>query len=145
MNEAGYWETLRDQLALDDMHRIENKLGAGMPDVFYMHRFLTGWMELKYEAAMPSRIDYRPGQALWLSNYWSKGGTCFLTLLCGQNKTAYFWRGCDAFALDKKGGVATTPPAFTVPNKRSAWEELRERFNDFRNDMGLRADLSLMV
>ena len=49
----------------------------GAPDIHAIRDGLTLWIETKATDKMPSKIDYRDKQPLWLANYWRKGGLCF--------------------------------------------------------------------
>ena len=78
MNEKEFWHWLQPKLAEQFfIQRIENMVGAGVPDVHLCHR-RTGkevWLELKYAADWPvhdatpvfSKRGLRPEQISWIS------------------------------------------------------------------------------
>jgi beta-lactamase class D len=47
MSEKSFWRLLRNNLPFKT-YRVENKVMIGMPDVHYIHKGKTGWIELKY-------------------------------------------------------------------------------------------------
>ncbi len=134
MKEGKFWDILKNKLALDHMERIENKLGSGMPDTHTFHKGLTAWIELKSEAKYPSKIAFQRGQPIWLTNYCDRGGTAFLALRSLEDDMIFFWRGGDAFELDKPGGCNRVKPMIMFKNTNENWIMLRERWLDFRND-----------
>jgi hypothetical protein len=63
-SESGLWNTLAPKLRpFGALHRVENRVEAGMPDLHYIlrrkpgARAACGWLELKYEAAWPAQDD----------------------------------------------------------------------------------------
>lgn len=60
MSETNLWKRLRDALAPYgfDLHRVENLLEPGMPDVNYCCGAAEGWIELKY-STVPKRSSTR--------------------------------------------------------------------------------------
>ena len=131
--EAKFWGRMRDHLSIDRLERVENRVGPGMPDVFFMHRGRCGWIELKAEVKTPSKIAYERGQSLWLADYWRQGGTAFTALFIRQSDEVFFWRGCDAPEIEKSGGIKRVSPCIMINNDAKGWAILSERWNDFRN------------
>lgn len=81
-NETAMWGSLQPRLATLGLHpiRVENALGAGTPDVNYIH----GWMELKHLKHWPARPEtpvrflFDPRQAAWLMERWKRGGATWV-------------------------------------------------------------------
>jgi len=76
-----------------DMHRVENSVSQGMPDV---EGFLGGagqfWAELKAaerpkKPDTPVRFDVREAQVEWLRRRWSLGGAAWLLVQVGSGRT----------------------------------------------------------
>ena len=134
MKEGKFWDIIKNRLLLDHLERIENKLGSGMPDVHTFHKGLTVWIELKSEAKYPSKIAFQKGQPIWLTNYWRTGGTALVALRSLEDDMIFFWRGADAFELDKPGGCDRVKPVIMFKNTQENWRVLSARWLDFRND-----------
>lgn len=80
MSEKNFWTLIRNSLALR-MHRVENKVMQGMPDVFYIRRGSAGWIELKYIDVWPKKrvsCGLMLSQSMWLTDYSSHGGKCWV-------------------------------------------------------------------
>lgn len=89
------------------MHRIENPVSPGMPDV---EGHLCGvgqfWIELK-SAARPTRkktairFKMRPKQIEWARRRWAIGGACYWLLQVGDggNRCVYMLQGSYGGAL----------------------------------------------
>ena len=52
-SEKQFWNLLRDKLPINKMYRVENKVTKGMPDIHYIHKGKSGWIELKYLDKFP--------------------------------------------------------------------------------------------
>lgn len=70
-----------------DAHSVENRVGAGTPDVNYVE----GWIELKWRQRWPARADtvvevahFNQEQRIWLERRWKAGGAAWLLLQVGQ-------------------------------------------------------------
>lgn len=92
MNESGFWGKVRPMVRdLGMFQRIENGLGAGLPDVFYLVKETGGrsasygWIENKYRDAVPRDTtapfpggDSNKGlgkeQIVWWTEYLRAGG-----------------------------------------------------------------------
>ena len=138
-NESWFWGKIRDNLNLEYMKRVENKIEPGWPDVHYINNTFPGWIELKYEEKFPKRIDFEPGQPIWLSNYWEKGGTCFVFLYVRSENAIYVWLGFSAPELNDKGGPANIPPFMKVNMDSRGWVELYQLFSAERSNVELLA------
>lgn len=132
-NESWFWGKIRDNLPLDWIKRVENKVEPGWPDAHYMNNEHPGWIELKYEDKFPGsakgRIDFEPGQPLWLSNYWAMGGTCFVFLYVAKDNEIYVWLGYHARELNEPGGPSKIPPYMKVKMDARGWQELYQLFS----------------
>ena len=53
-SEKQFWNLLRDKLPINKMYRVENKVTKGMPDIHYIHKGKSGWIELKYLDKFPN-------------------------------------------------------------------------------------------
>jgi hypothetical protein len=58
--------------------RVESHGTApSIPDDAWVHSSgKSGWIEIKECESFPSKMPYRPGQALWLDEHWRNGGNC---------------------------------------------------------------------
>lgn len=97
MTEAIFWRnTVKPQLSsFGVMHRIENTVEAGTPDVTYTLRHpstgraASGWIELK-ATSLPARQTtivrfkrFTPEQAEWLREWAAFGGRAWLLVRLG--------------------------------------------------------------
>lgn len=89
MREAPAWRDLRNRLRpYGRFERVENRVGAGMPDVYYtLASRRTGWLELKYLPARPvyptTPVVVRTltlEQVAWLRDHAALGATTHLLL-----------------------------------------------------------------
>jgi hypothetical protein len=98
MSEVDFWRgIIRPKLSMFGvLHRIENVVELGTPDVTYTLRANTtspavsGWIELKHANAWPARPDtkfrfsrYTPDQAGWLYEWDRVGGKACVMALVG--------------------------------------------------------------
>ncbi len=97
MKESQFWSALvKPQLSpFGVMHRIENTVESGTPDVTYTlrhpnrNRAVSGWIELKV-CHLPARQNtvvrfkrFTPAQAEWLREWSAIGGSAWLLVLIG--------------------------------------------------------------
>jgi len=67
MKETTLWKQIRTTGILHYATRIENRVGHGIPDVWWMqNNGLFGWLELKSLRFDTSRDVLRPAQSLWM-------------------------------------------------------------------------------
>lgn len=99
MSEAQLWAKVRKGLIEAsgrgiDIHRVENMVGVGMPDVNYCYNGVEGWIELKHVDRPPSRDStpvfpdgkgLRPDQVVWLHKRRRAGGRAFVLARCGES------------------------------------------------------------
>ena len=77
MSEKQFWKHLRENLPFKT-YRVENKVMIGMPDVHYINKGNSGWIELKYMPEWKSKrvsTGYQLHQALWAKEHIKHGGT----------------------------------------------------------------------
>ena len=92
MSERTFWILLKEPLPLK-MYRIENKVAKGTPDVHFIHKGVSGWIELKYIPEWPKRKVYcgiKQTQVLWLKEYYNQGGNCWVAVRIGREAIAVF-------------------------------------------------------
>ena len=135
MSESWFWGKLKDNLNLEFLKRVENKLEPGWPDVHYSNDGYSGWIELKFEKKLPNRIRFEPGQPIWLANYWSSGGTCFVFLYVEETNEIYVWLGFNAPELNDAGGPRNIPPFMKVRMDARGWAELYQIFSKERGNL----------
>lgn len=76
-----------------EFERIENRCIPGMPDI---HLSCSNgkelWIESKYKADFPNKIDLRPEQVIWHTKHWRLVRNCFVIL---RTKFEFHvWNGC---------------------------------------------------
>jgi hypothetical protein len=89
MIESAFWRATK--AGLDPrfrLWRIENSVGPGTPDVFFLERSTgaTGWLELKSIKEYPARATtavfgsrgLRADQKPWIHEYWWLGGSVWI-------------------------------------------------------------------
>lgn len=130
MKEKDLWAKIKDNLNLDYIKRIENELEPGWPDTFYMHDTHCGWAELKIEEKFPSKINFEPGQPIWLSNYYEMGGTCYIILYVKNINQLNVWSGKDAMILNVKGGTKVIEPVLCTAMNNLGWTKMYELFSN---------------
>jgi len=103
MSEKQFWKHLRENLPFKT-YRVENKVMIGMPDVHYINKGNSGWIELKYMPSWKSKrvsTGYQLHQALWAKEHIKHGGTNwimvrvdreFIGLIHGKNSVELYNR-----------------------------------------------------
>ncbi len=85
-SERALWQTVRRHLSPHGLfHRIENRIGAGTPDVVYCIKGRTGWLELKHVPRWPPRdkltLRYLTSfQILWMRQWRQHEGRAWVLL-----------------------------------------------------------------
>jgi hypothetical protein len=87
-SEHALWLWLKKHVAtVGFWQRVENRAGAGTPDVYYCVLGGMGWLELKHLDAWPARAStpvriehFTMEQKAWLINHAREGGRAFLLL-----------------------------------------------------------------
>lgn len=82
------------------LERIENKLAAGLPDVYWQLPWIGGWCELKVGRWGKERlmIDYPIHQRKWAQKYILAGGNYLLCV--SVDKELWWWYGNEALVAD---------------------------------------------
>jgi|TARA_R110002020_G_scaffold48763_6_gene138999 hypothetical protein len=103
MTEKSFWTLLRNNLAIK-MYRVENRVGSGMPDVHYINKRASGWIELKYVDSFPKKgkvnIGLKKHQALWHKNYNAFGGVSWVLVRLSRS-AIFLFKGEDADIIAK--------------------------------------------
>lgn len=74
--EQRVWDTLKRRMPEDFLpQRHEDKYSSGIPDLSFVWRGVSGWIELK--SASPA-IHIRPAQAAWMLKRTRAGVPCIL-------------------------------------------------------------------
>jgi hypothetical protein len=74
--EQKVWDTLKRRMPEDFIpQRHEDKYSAGIPDLSFVWRGVSGWIELKN--ATPS-FEVRPAQLAWMTKRSKAGAICIL-------------------------------------------------------------------
>ena len=82
MSEKNFWHLLRTSLPLK-MYRVENRVMKGMPDIHYIHKGKTGWIELKYMHKLPVKrftSGFKLNQCYWALNYRANKGQTWILI-----------------------------------------------------------------
>lgn len=98
MSESDLWRMLHKRTAMHGhFERIENMVGAGMPDVTYCVRGHEGFIELKQIAAFPVRPEtvvpiphYTPQQRIWARRRLAAGGKVYTLLEVVRPVPSYY-------------------------------------------------------
>ena len=90
MSERNFWLLLKGALGMQ-MHRIENKMASGTPDIHFIHKGISGWIELKYISDWSKKAIFcglSRSQVLWLQDYVLHGGNCWVMIRVGRESIA---------------------------------------------------------
>ena len=90
MSERNFWLLLKGALGMQ-IHRIENKMASGTPDIHFIHKGISGWIELKYISDWSKKAIFcglSRNQVLWLQDYALHGGNCWILIRVGRESTA---------------------------------------------------------
>ena len=135
MSESWFWGKIRDNLGLQYIKRLENRIEPGWPDTHFINNGNPGWIELKFEKNFPKRIKFEPGQPLWLSNYFDLGGTCYVFLYVESLNEIFVWLGFNAMELNEDGGPENIPPFMKVKMNERGWAELYQLFSKEKSNV----------
>jgi hypothetical protein len=105
MSEAATWRAIRPGLqAICQCERVENRVGAGMPDVYICSEGRSVWVELK-KATPPRRAstpfaikNLRRAQIIWHRNHARSGGLSWLLVQYGTEWILFSGRVLDQLA-----------------------------------------------
>ena len=93
MSEQSLWRWIKQaKLTLPSLHmeRVENSVGAGLPDVIGCYKWVPFFLELKCVWRLPKRastpIDpkVRPSQREWHMNWANAGGESWFLVQLGE-------------------------------------------------------------
>lgn len=125
--EANFWQTIKSRAPRAiDLHRVENVVEPGMPDVFGRSTF-DFWIELK-AFRFPARDSttvlrnssaLNKEQVVWLKRYARKGGQCFVLTRDIESKIPYLFEGSNAKELNQANTEEFLNMAIT-----NDWEEI---------------------
>lgn len=80
------------------VQRMETYAGLGVPDIYFSHRVLRGWLEVKVgqysrrrQTVRVPRARLRPAQAAWLESHARTGGDSWLGLLAEGRLYLLIW------------------------------------------------------
>jgi len=129
MSEKNFWNLVRDNCPVN-MHRVENSVMRGMPDVHYIRNGQSGWIELKYLAKWPSKrfaSGLMLNQMMWNKQYREQGGNSWVLIRIGKEFTALL---ADAESLYGKPTIQEFMNLLTWFHagnfKEENWEELAQ-------------------
>lgn len=130
--ESLFWGRIRDDsrgIPDLDIHRIENALSAGTPDVEGCFCSFAFQIELKASerpTRETSQLNYEltTTQAHWLRRRWNVGGSSWLYMRLGKGPTAsyYLIRGRDAGEFITRQPVTTFQRLAVLPSDHS-WQD----------------------
>lgn len=135
--ESALWRWLKRAEAelADDlhMHRVENAVSLGMPDVEgHMRSGRQFWIELKSSPrparhATPVRVKFQPRQVPWLRRRWDLGGLAWVLLQVGSGaeRRVYLVPGGDAWLLERGLVERSIEELSAVPVKAGPAEVIR--------------------
>jgi len=137
--ESSLWKWLKkskQQFAGDlDIHRVENYVSQGMPDVEgYLRHYGQFWCELKSapqpaRTTTPVRFKVREAQVLWLTRRWLLGGNAWMLLQVGSGhkRCLYLVPGrysrevCDGLTEDELFDLNIGPPEGTKSSTQTVF------------------------
>jgi len=106
--EAKLWKKLKEKLPKNwNITRIENRIGAGVPDVHICADGLPFWLELK--TTKTSRINISSHQVAWNFAYAKAGGVSFFLISPLLSPNLYLFDGVHGRDL-LDHGLRTAPP-----------------------------------
>jgi|TARA_R100000479_G_scaffold169105_1_gene110599 hypothetical protein len=135
MSETNFWHLLRSKLPFK-MYRIENKVAIGTPDVHFLYKGKTGWLELKYVYSWPIKKFYsglKKHQAIWLKDYSANGGKCWVVIRVAKDGLIVF----NGKNVDKLIDCAPLKDIWETADfkhkgvmKNENWQQLQKVFTD---------------
>lgn len=128
MNEYGFNLSLREALLVRGFKfwRVEShQTCPGIPDCHFIHKptAMTGWMEVKLEENLPTRMPYQPRQAAWLREYSLMGGNCWTVLRVDKQDLIVVVPGAES--LRAEVSLMESQPVF-LRFREDRWDTLSE-------------------
>ena len=132
VNEIAFGKRLRNELAERGFKfdRIESHATApGIPDTAWVHHTgESGWLEIKETENQPTKIDYRPRQALWLDEHWKRGGNSATILHVKNGDHLFLIPGVHSIQAERNFTILLNLPDLPlyhlVLSKLDAWDTL---------------------
>ena len=117
--EANFWSMIRKNLPQNCYAwRLENRVSAGMPDVYAIWNGLPLWIELKVIKASAVRLS--PQQVAWHTAHSHAGGLSFILVKRSSDRTLFLFEGREARSVASEGLGARTE--FRGPRIGDVWE-----------------------
>jgi len=145
--ESNFNKRLRaelDKLGFTTIRVESHTTAPGAADNHSVHTSgWCGWVEIKQTEVLPSRVKYRPHQALWLEDIWKAGGnTATLVhlkysdemILVLGNRSREAERDLTAIMLDRRNIFQCSPDGFAALSVAlltidSAWTRLQDQID----------------
>ena len=100
--EANFWNTLRKNLPQNSYAwRIENRVTAGMPDVYAIWEGLPIWLELKVITG--NKVSLSPQQIAWHTSHSHVGGLSFILVKQAKGRGLFLFEGRDGLLVASEG------------------------------------------
>ena len=86
MKERDLYQKMRREVKNTMFKRIENALEPGTPDIYFVNKNVSGWMEAKKlrlgsKFVGEVKIPFRPAQFEWLKQNYEHGGISVLGII----------------------------------------------------------------
>lgn len=97
MKESILYHILKENAKHTNFYRVENTIELGTPDIHFVNRAVSGWIEAKQvklpvQSSTPVHIPFRPSQYMWLKNYKAAGGIALLGIVVdGFEQEGFFF------------------------------------------------------
>ena len=99
--ESRLWQSLKRSMPKTwTAHRIENRSGGGLPDVFVNADGLPFWVELK--VINLTRVKISPHQIAWHFSFFRNKGLSFFLVQDPRSRFIHALRGCESRNLASK-------------------------------------------
>jgi hypothetical protein len=100
--EANFWNTIRKNLPKNCYAwRVENRVTAGMPDVYAIWEGLPIWLELKVIKA--NAVSLSPQQVAWHTAHSHVGGLSFILVKHLSSGTLFLFEGHRGREISSEG------------------------------------------
>jgi len=120
--EANFWNTLRKSLPKNCYAwRVENRVTAGMPDVYIIWDGLPIWLELKVITA--NSVKLSPQQIAWHTAHSHAGGLSFFLVKSTKDRGLFLFEGRHGRLVASEGVSCGQGSRFE--DRDSMWEGLR--------------------
>ena len=132
IKESRFNKRLRTELTMRGFKfdRIESHATApGIPDNAWVHvGGNSGWLEIKESENQPSRIIYRPRQALWLYDHWERNGNCATILHVITGDHVFIIPGRESIEAERDfASLLINLPGIFIPHlvlSIQAWDQI---------------------